>query len=1619
MAEFKNSFLRSKMNKDLDDRLIPNGEYRDAQNISVGKSEADDIGALETILGNVISTDFGLIPNNLEIIGYKSIDNDGRIIVFLTNYNDTSNNPVLATSADSCYIYEFTPTSGYDLLVSGHFLNFSKNSLITGISVIEDLLFWTDNRNQPRKINITTAKNNSSYYATESDISVAKYNPYEAINVLNKTSQVTEGITGVLTKTYNSDGGFTGVNTIVLHDYGQNQYLIDWLAIYGSGVVQVTSGGVTIATDGVTPVTVTSQTLSTNQQVVFNTTVTVIDDQALVFTLPSQSTTITVPDGSNINLGMAIVEYGNTSVGPASYLYVKAKFGLSNGKEAIVANQAINGVVSGDTIYFLETTMTGEEITYNFNNGSAATWPGDPDYLESKFVRLSYRFEFDDGEYSIMAPFTQIAFIPKQKGYFLANQEDEAYKSTIVEFMENGVQDIDLHVTFPDDLGNVGISANSSYKIKSLDILYKESDGLTVKVLDTISYDEWANPVGIPTSLIYKQGGTGYNINESNRSVTGGTGSGLEVETRVGGGSVQDIIIQQYGNGYTNGDNVTITSAIGGTGAVFEVVVDTNIYTYNYQSRKPFRTLPQNQTTRVYDKVPVKALAQETSGNRIIYGNFYDKYTPPAYLDYKVGIGPKLLTLGYDNWAEYPNHSVKQNRNYQVGFVLADKFGRQSDVILSSITTTNTTEAASGIVYGGDTIFSPYNDQDENQNNPIRNWFGDALTIDISSQISSGTANDTPDSTTGEPGLYASIIGNGFNIYGNDVSFSDYSIFRYNEGAVNASTVVNLTAPTSDIEVGMIVTQVSSGGVVGAHYGTVAAVGSGDVSIVHLSSAQTISDKTELTFTSPTKKVYNFLVNGQGPSDVPTVGSYLRGEYKDFVKVLSVHKAVPETNEAVGTPGGPVNTIQLKNINYNIKKYDIITGVTAPGTRTVSGNPLYYSSQGGADMKTVTGTVTYTDGDTITYTPATGASTTTTNNNIVTATTALTLPNPGNDDILIGMKLTGTGVPADLYITGKTDAENFTLSKSVSLAANINPITYSTLDYYTIICDGQINTEIYSNSTANPDTNYAYTLNPVGWYSYKVVVKQQEQDYYNVYLPGILNGFPVLTTPLIPSNTGEQNKVANIVLINDNINKVPRDLAEVGPDQKQFRSSVELYGRVNNTMTTGTANNVQYYPFALPTSLDTTSIISHTVVSISTAEESGMVYGNLASTGGKENLYEVDSNPLIGRLSTTNGSTNPIGVISTAVTNTNMTPFLAIYETQPQESVLDIFWETPTVGLISDLNSSILSNFNGAVGWQSYTWTLLESATATTTFISNLQPLDSSGNALNNTSISSFSATDLNGTDVSSQLEIVSNGGDGTVSNPIKYDFKTKTGDFVYNESTNARNYLLTMVVNNLETNEISAPLTISGGLTNVAPVITSTINPITNNMGTSGIIATYVGNNGAIDVFYFRQELKWSVSGTNVAGNFTMDPDTGELTQSGSAPSGTYSLTIKLEDANGNLSNGSLSVTATQGVTISAATVGYVFYATPTLNALQACPAGGAQAPDCGTVTYYSQSALVGGYPPAGAEIRTGPNGSGSPLAAAGYYTLNCSTGAARYYMQIDNSNGLVAGGFPASCGA
>jgi len=78
--------------------------------------------------------------------------------------------------------------------------------------------------------------------------------------------------------------------------------------------------------------------------------------------------------------------------------------------------------------------ITGDVLQFERKNPLYdATYSGDKEYLRNKFVRFSYRFKYDDGEYSLMAPFTQHAFVPKQFGYIL----DSPYQASGPNQMKN------------------------------------------------------------------------------------------------------------------------------------------------------------------------------------------------------------------------------------------------------------------------------------------------------------------------------------------------------------------------------------------------------------------------------------------------------------------------------------------------------------------------------------------------------------------------------------------------------------------------------------------------------------------------------------------------------------------------------------------------------------------------------------------------------------------------------------------------------------------------------------------------------------------------------------------------------------------------------------------------------------------------------------------------------------------------------------------------------------------------------------------------------------------------------------------------------------------------------
>ena len=234
MAKLQHTFVQGKMNKDLDERLIPNGQYRDAQNIQVSTSEGSDVGAVENILGNTKQNlkstgpdvfwpgNFGL--TNPICIGVVKDSQNEKIYWFLNS---------LDSSTDA--IIEFDQVTGIvaPILVDvNSVLNFDRLSIITGVNILEGLLYWTDNLNEPRVINIATFKAGSTDFTTQTNVYAR---PFIASDVTVITATPEDVLTA--TAVPSLIGGFgTGITPITTTDenFGNSEVSdvvnISWLA---------------------------------------------------------------------------------------------------------------------------------------------------------------------------------------------------------------------------------------------------------------------------------------------------------------------------------------------------------------------------------------------------------------------------------------------------------------------------------------------------------------------------------------------------------------------------------------------------------------------------------------------------------------------------------------------------------------------------------------------------------------------------------------------------------------------------------------------------------------------------------------------------------------------------------------------------------------------------------------------------------------------------------------------------------------------------------------------------------------------------------------------------------------------------------------------------------------------------------------------------------------------------------------------------------------------------------------------------------------------------------------------------------------------------------------------
>ena len=167
-----NNFILGRMNKSVDERLVPPGEYVDARNVRLGSTESTEIGAVENSKGNLPLTSITFEGSAVEGAKCIGVYEDGikqTLYWFVTS--PTVDMILSYNTQNNLLTYHVESTS---------VLNFNSSYLVTGVNKIGDLLFFTDNINPPRVINVT--KNYPSPVGgvdqiTQDDINVIKKIP--------------------------------------------------------------------------------------------------------------------------------------------------------------------------------------------------------------------------------------------------------------------------------------------------------------------------------------------------------------------------------------------------------------------------------------------------------------------------------------------------------------------------------------------------------------------------------------------------------------------------------------------------------------------------------------------------------------------------------------------------------------------------------------------------------------------------------------------------------------------------------------------------------------------------------------------------------------------------------------------------------------------------------------------------------------------------------------------------------------------------------------------------------------------------------------------------------------------------------------------------------------------------------------------------------------------------------------------------------------------------------------------------------------------------------------------------------------------------------------------------
>ena len=764
MPEIKRNFIKGKMNKDLDERIVQNGEYRNALNIEVATSDGSDVGTIQNIKGNTRRSNTndmycgtgsncywedihgafsGLTYDAKGCTTVGTVANSSKDTILwlqtgcLKAYNITSTNPKEYQILEFDRIIEYNPSSlittpvfvdnfrtrtrthltdhtpnssniistatlGFtpqgirpgmtvqlfsgagddlwrnpaaafastfihedvvvtvksvnvasnqiELEVTNHFdgaawtedtwsggiaipnqsnlifeadrvLNFDKDRLITGINIIDDILFFTDNHSEPKKIHIERSKLGTIDLNTHTNLySNGILNDgtlgndlipvrEEHVTVIKKSPLFPLSLK--ISNTIRGDGSSI-VNTIS-----------NYHPIYSPNAISAAAGPISSCDTYAGGFDLTAYDSGFMYDPVTLSPY-FIDDDPIT---PLPETTILVPNAPLDANGDLILDWL-----PGDKLILKA----TSVSQGIAKTHEVHAVITPTgapnattTASYSTTTDAHECYVYQENlvevgiqfTSISSDIPMDKDDIISwdikldqakesmfkfKFPRFAYRWKYEDGEYSTFSPFTETAFVPSKFDYMPRKGFNLG--------MTN-----DIRMLYLTDF----VNSETPEDVVEIDLLYKESNSPNIYTVKTLKREKAINATVTPNDLDWDQ----------------------------------------------------------------------NLY--SIESDLIYASIESNQLNRPWDAVPRKALGQEITANRLVFANYLQNYDLVRDNDllvvpnFSMSVSdvvynnPDLPKYSIDNTpdARMPERSVKSLRTYQIGIVYKDKYGRETPVI--------------------------------------------------------------------------------------------------------------------------------------------------------------------------------------------------------------------------------------------------------------------------------------------------------------------------------------------------------------------------------------------------------------------------------------------------------------------------------------------------------------------------------------------------------------------------------------------------------------------------------------------------------------------------------------------------------------------------------------------------------------------------------------------------------------------------------------------------------------------------------------------------------------------------------------------------------------------------